>query len=157
MVISSDVLIGFFFQFVFILKIGFSGVDQRTVENCATAVNATINSKVWTFFDFNNQPCSHVYPMSSRTLSKRSEWMCASEAYRYDASQHLCVLKLSSAASFIATSLSDGQVDVVTQMIPQIQPTSLQPIVYPTTTTTTTNVPSSTSIITTTPTSRTVG
>ncbi|XP_022316517.2 uncharacterized protein LOC111120118 isoform X1 [Crassostrea virginica] len=142
--------------YVFILKIGFSGLDQRTVESCATAVNTTINSKVGSLFNFNNPPCPQVYPMSSRTLSKRSEWMCASEAYRYDASQHKCVLKLSSAASFIATSLSDGQVDVVTQMIPQIQPTSLQPIVYPTTTTTTTNVPSSTSIITTTPTSRTV-
>lgn len=97
--------------------------------------------------------CQSVYPRSDLTLTKRSEWMCSSENYRYDSIQHLCILDTTrAAAAFVATSLTDTEPDVVTQMIPQLRPaTSTQPVVY------TTHVPSSTSIVPTTSTTQTPG
>lgn len=151
-------LVSFFFQFIFILKIGFSGSVQTSVESCASDFNGTINSKVASTFDemLNTiDQCQTIYPRSDLTLTKRSEWMCSSENYRYDPNQHLCILDTTrAAAAFVATSLTDVEPDVVAQMIPQLRPaTSTQPVVY----TTTTHVPSSTSIVTTTSTTKTPG
>lgn len=146
------------FQFIFILKIGFSGSVKDSVESCARDFNSTINNKVTALFDemLNTiDQCQSVYPRTDLTLTKRSEWMCSSENYRYDSIQHLCILDTTrAAAAFVATSLTDTEPDVVTQMIPQLRPaTSTQPVVY----TTTTHMPSSTSIVPTTSTTQTPG
>lgn len=146
------------FQFIFILKIGFSGSVQTSVESCARDFNSTINNKVASIFDemLNNiDQCQSSYPRTDLTLTKRSEWMCSSENYLYDRNQHLCILDTTrAAAAFVATSLTDSEPEVVVQMIPQLRPaTSTQPVVY----TTTTYVPSSTSIVTTTSTTKTPG
>uniref|UniRef100_K1RC33 Fibropellin-1 n=1 Tax=Magallana gigas TaxID=29159 RepID=K1RC33_MAGGI len=143
-------------EFIFILKIGFSGSVKDSVESCARDFNSTINNKVTAIFDemLNTiDQCQSVYPRTDLTLTKRSEWMCSSENYRYDSIQHLCILDTTrAAAAFVATSLTDTEPDVVTQMIPQLRPaTSTQPVVY----TTTTHMPSSTSIVPTTSTTQT--
>lgn len=122
--------------------------DKQNAETCAGAINSTVNNKLENLFnEINNNPtCSAVYPPTSRTLSKRSEWMCVSDLYHYDINQHLCVLSVHSAASHLhmASSLSDNQPEVLIQTVPVLEPpaTTLQPTVFPTIAT---NVPSSTS------------